>query len=135
MSIPDKEYRLIGQHNANMRQIENELLNIKNRTRSIEEKEYDLFSFIRAFQEYIEEGVRLDGYPPVVRQLEGMIDERKQFVMLDEYMDAEFRHTKQQYQAKYEELEKERKNLVANEVRYTEEYQNKLKLLRSGGST
>jgi len=134
MTSTNKEYHLIAQHRANMRRIENELILIKRKTHEMEEKEYDLFAFIRAFQEYIDESISLNGYPPEARQLDGVSDERRQLMMLDIYMDAEIRHTKQQYQAEYEELETMRKRLLKREVQHTSEYQHKLKLLRSGGS-
>jgi len=133
MSSTNREH-LVTQHKSNIRRIENELMHIKKKTHQMEEKEYDLFAFIRAFQEYIDESISLNGYPTEARQLEGASEERRQLVMLDIYMDAEIRHAKQQYQTQYEELENMRKSLLKKEARHAEEYQRKLKLISFGGS-
>jgi len=129
------EQRIIYRYHASVRQIENERSVLAKKERVLEDKQNDVFTFKRAFREYINDTNCLQGYPPEIRQHEGTIEEHRYLASFEDGIDALIRLAEQENEAEHEALRTEWKSLQIKEDSETEAYQAELKDLHGGSNT
>ena len=130
MSKQNSEQDIINQYRANIEKIENDYSALIKRERSLDEERENIFSFRRAFREYIDDANNWYDYPLEAKQLEEIMAEHRLLIEFEEGMEMDIRQAEQRNEEKYEELQSEKKSLQVKEDLETEEYQKQLRNLQ-----